>query len=69
MQRNILIQFLTLKKLCWFVRSNINRKPMASRKKAVVRLRNLEARTVLAMLAQHKSYLLLNRIFSLLFYN
>lgn len=39
---NILIQFLTLRKLCWLVKSNINRNPMASRKKAVVRLRNLK---------------------------
>lgn len=40
---HLLIQFLTLRKLCWLVRSNISRKPMASLKKAVVRLRNLEA--------------------------
>lgn len=39
---HILIQFLTLRKLCWLVRSNISRKPMASLKKAVVRLRNLK---------------------------
>lgn len=42
MSRHILIQFLTLSKLCWLVRSNINRKPIASLKKAVVRLRNLQ---------------------------
>lgn len=34
-------QFLTFKKLCWLVRSNINKNPMASLKNAVVRLRNL----------------------------
>ena len=39
---NVLIQFLTLRKLCWLVRSNISRNPMASLKNAVVRLRNLE---------------------------
>lgn len=38
---NILIQFLTLRKLCSFVRSNSRRKPIASLKKAVVRLLNL----------------------------
>ena len=38
---HLLIQFLTFKKLCWLVRSNISKKPMASLKKAVVRLRNL----------------------------
>lgn len=40
--RNVLIQFLTLRKLCSFVRSNSNRKPIASLKKAVVRLLNLQ---------------------------
>lgn len=39
---HVLIQFLTLRKLCWLVRSNISRKPMASLKNAVVRLRNLK---------------------------
>lgn len=39
---NALIQFRTLRKLCWLVRSNISRNPMASLKNAVVRLRNLE---------------------------
>lgn len=39
---HVLIQFLTLRKLCWLVKSNISRKPMASLKKAVVRLRNLK---------------------------
>uniref|UniRef100_A0A0E9QJR8 Uncharacterized protein n=1 Tax=Anguilla anguilla TaxID=7936 RepID=A0A0E9QJR8_ANGAN len=33
-------------KLCWLVRSNISRKPMASLKKAVVRLRNLSCPAV-----------------------
>ncbi|PWA16007.1 hypothetical protein CCH79_00017749, partial [Gambusia affinis] len=37
-QRNL----RTLRKLCWLVRSNISRKPMASLKNAVVRLRNLQ---------------------------
>lgn len=44
--QHVLIQFLTLRKLCWLVRSNISRKPMASLKKAVVRLRNLETHGV-----------------------
>lgn len=44
--KNILIQFLTLRKLCSFVRSNRRRKPIASLKNAVVRLLNLNtART------------------------
>lgn len=38
----ILIQFLTLRKLCSFVRSKSRRNPMASLKKAVVKLRNLD---------------------------
>lgn len=38
---DLLIQFLTLRKLCSLVRSNRRRKPIASRKKAVVKLRNL----------------------------
>lgn len=40
---DVLIQFLTLRKLCSFVRSNSRRKPMASLKNAVVKLRNLKA--------------------------
>lgn len=40
--KDILIQFLTLRKLCSFVRSNRRRKPIASLKKAVVKLRNLK---------------------------
>lgn len=39
--KNSLIQFLTLRKLCSFVRSKSNTKPMASLKNAVVKLRNL----------------------------
>lgn len=39
-----LIQLRTLRKLCWLVRSNISRKPIASLKKAVVRLLNLQWR-------------------------
>lgn len=38
---NSLIQFRTLRKLCSLVRSNKSRKPMASLKNAVVKLRNL----------------------------
>lgn len=41
-RQHVLIQFLTLRKLCWLVKSNISRKPMASLKNAVVRLRNLK---------------------------
>lgn len=44
---NALIQFLTLRKLCWLVRSNISRKPIASLKNAVVRLRNLKPKRTL----------------------
>lgn len=43
---NILIQFLTLRKLCSFVRSNRRRKPIASLKNAVVKLLNLETARV-----------------------
>jgi hypothetical protein len=38
---HVLIQFRTLRKLCSFVRSNRSRKPIASLKNAVVKLRNL----------------------------
>lgn len=43
---NILIQFLTLRKLCSFVRSNRRRKPIASLKNAVVKLLNLNTARV-----------------------
>lgn len=43
---DLLIQFLTLRKLCSFVRSNRRRKPIASRKNAVVKLRNLKTKCI-----------------------
>lgn len=43
-ERDILIQFRTLRKLCSLLRSKSRRNPMASLKKAVVKLRNLQGR-------------------------